>query len=701
MLEYVNILPGRVRFKSQKIYYNTKLAKNIEKYINSLYGIKSSKVNSRTGSILVVYHVDKTNLPLLRENIENALLFKKLPNSGNTSALDQYHNSRIKMQQAKRKLILWGFLYLLLKMKSLMAGKFPVSRNLNVLKVASAVTIIGGYPLLKKLFRKSVRFLPFDPDRLLEFTALSFTIVRESSKGILVLILKALDDYIKYSSEAGNHKLLLDSYQKSSRMAWIKSSNGEEVLVPADSLEIGSRYYIYPGEIVPAGGLIEEGSAIVNTLYYAGQPLLSQVKKGCQIEEGITIVSGNLKVKVTQLSHSEEKPDLSPEKLSIYTSVKAYQKRTTYIAAGAAALSYLYTGNILNAFSVMLVLSPKAASVALNSGISNYLYLLSKSNIYVKHPYTLEYTRNADKIVFDKTGTLTYGVMDIASVIILDNSYSQEDIRHIYNEWKNEVRDRTADNRQIFVGSQADMVKNKVDITSIPWDQKGNPDAAAYPIYIAVRKKPVGIILLSDTLREDSKDLISLLKMNGIQDISLLTGDEAPVAREVAARLGIRTVYSEKSRLEKAEIIETEKNNGFVMMVGDGINDVMAMRAAHVSVSFVNNACDIVKLHSDCIIYDENLLKLSDYILLTGKSYDAIRHTILLSNLYNIILGAIAFGGGLNIFAAKSLNTLNSLLVLLLNKRILLLRPSNPLYISRQLEHNQQYTLTVNHSEVL
>lgn len=703
-MEYINVLPGRVRFKSLDIYYNTKLAKYIEKYIHSLYGVKSSKVTENTGSILIVYDISKTNLKLLKDNIETALSSSIVKNNNDFKVFDKYFECIEKKKRAKKKFLLWSIFYLLLKTKISIFGKFSISRNLNILKIAAAVTIIGGYPLIKSIYKKFTKFTPNDSEILLELFALSFTVLRESSEAVLVLILKALNDYINFHSEAESRKALLDSYTENFKMAWTKSTDGTDVLISIDSLKVGEYIYVYPGEIVPATGIITEGNAIINSLYSTGQPLVSHIEKGLEINEGVAIISGYVKIKITNLPHISEKKDIPQENLSIYNKIKKFENKMTYIALGAASLSLIFTGNILNAFSVMLVLNPNATSIALNSGIKNYLYLLNKNNIYFQNPNVFENIIKIDKILFDKTGTLTYGNMKIISVASFNNKYTKNDILRISSacEIKNyhpisiTLQDyydhtdiayvessvlipskgvkATYANKDILIGSEDLMKDNNIDISLGIEKYQYYQSNSLIPIFVAINKNLVGIIVLDDILRKNSKELIHRLKNNNINDISLLTGDSNAKAQKIASQLGIDKVYSNKNYLEKAQVVKSESINKIVMMVGDGINDVMAMRAAHISVSFANSSCDTIKLHSDCIIHDDDMLALENLILLSRESYNSINRTILLSNLYNIILGSIAFGGGLNVFTAKYLNTLNSLLVLIINKRILLLK---------------------------
>jgi cation-transporting P-type ATPase C len=705
-LDCLSNLPGRVRFKSLDIYYNTDILKYVEKYINSLYGVKYARLTEKTGSILIVYDIDKTNLHLLKENIDNALSAPIIKDDIKLKNFEGYFHAITDRKMAKRKLIFWSVFYLLLKIKNSTYGKFPISRNLTVLKVASVVTIIGGYPLIKIMYKKFAKNVPTNEDVLLELAALSFTIFRESSKGILVLVLKALNDYIKFSAEVESRKALLDSYGNNYKMAWTKALNNTNILVPVDSLNIGDYVYIYTGEVVPVEGVIEEGNAVINTLYSTGQPVISHICKGLKIYEGTAIVSGDLKIKVTKLPDLSEKNDISLDKLHIYNKTKEFQDKITHFAIGTAGLSYLFTGNILNAFSVLLILSPKATSIALNCGIKNYISLLNKNHIYIRNVNTFENILNANKIIFDKTGTLTYGKMNIISITSFDNKYSEKELLRICATCESEdfhpisvtLKDSCDDidisrlhssvlipsqginanynNNEVLIGNKKLMEDNHINLLKSKEKYIDSKKEFLIPIFISINKKLAGMIVLDDIIRKDSKELINRLRYNGINNISILTGDSNAKAQQIGSQLGINKIYSNMNYLEKAQIVKDESTNGTVMMVGDGVNDVSAMRAADISVSFANSSCDKIKLHSDCIIYDDSLTRLTDLISISQKSYTAINRTILISNLYNITFGLIAFTGGLNIFIAKSLNTLNSILVLLINQRIQYIKPS-------------------------
>lgn len=610
MLHKISVLPGRVRFRSSRIYENKLLARYINSYIDCLYGINYSSANYSTGSILIVYDVEKTNCELIAENIEAAIDSKDMEKEKEIEKQEFYYKAIEKRNKSKRNFLFFGIVYLVLKIKHATVGKFSISRNVGVLKAASAVTIIGGYPLLKKLYKKFGRSVPTDADILLKLSAASFTLLRESDKGVFVLVLKNLSDYIKHSAEVQCLHTLNAGMGKTSGMAWLVLDNNEEILVSANALKSGDNIRIHKGEISPVQGEIVGGNAVINSLYSVGQPIVEHVTSGNNIQEGVTVVFGALKVKVETIPASIVKRELSLNKLNIHKKVGAYQDKVTKVALGAAGLNYILTGSMLNALSILLVLTPSATATALTNGMKNYVAALKSYSIYLKNPNTFEKIINTDSIMFDKTGTLTYGNMKSVNVDSFNDEY--------YN----------------------------ID-SELAWTT-----------------------CMKDEVRKNAHLLIDKLKYSGINDISLLTGDIYEKSCNTAEALGIQKVYAECSNEDKLSVITEANKFHTVMMVGDGVNDIDAMKAADVSISFANSACDKIKLQSDCIVFEDNIERLADLIYMSQRAHRLIKQSIAFSQIWSITLGGLAFFQYFDAFTAKSLNTINSLIVLLLNQRI-------------------------------
>lgn len=692
----LHILPGRVRAKHHGLY-DKRLSQYLCVYCDNLYGVKSCRVNCHSATILILFDADKINERVLLEHIERAVHTKH--DKMDLTPYDHYLSLMSKRNRAKRWFLIYGITYILFKIKQGFFGKFSISSNVRVLGVASVVTIVGGYPLIKGAYKRFARYLPTDADLLLSLTGLSFTILRESTKGVLVLLLKEFSDYIKYSAEVQCSRMLRQNTGKTSVMAYLRT-DGDLLLTPVQNLCLGDCIEVHKGEILSVDGEVVSGRAMVNSLYCTGQPLVSRVADGNLVFDGMSVLTGQLTVRVTKLPESNEKADLCVDDIGLYRHIQEYITHITYVSLGAAGLYYLVTHSFLSSLAIMLVLNPSAAGTAFSSGLKQYISLLDRNHVFIRHPNVMEKLVRIDHIIFDKTGTLTCGIMKIRGIELMDPSYTQSELLTICAACEADsfhpisITLQTAsenydienvqssvllpskgvvaqyENKNVLIGNQELMREYGINVCKGIYRYQNWEERLCTPVFVAIDNVLVGIIVLEDVLRDRARELIRKLKYRGIGNITLLTGDSTPKARHVASVLGIPNVYSSCTAEDKVNIVNRMKGEGTVMMVGDGVNDVLSMAAADVSTSFLDSSCDRVKLHSDCIIFEEDMTRLPDLISLSQKSYQHIQQSVLASNLYNIVFGILACFQCFDIFAAKSFNTLNSLMVLLLNQGI-------------------------------
>ncbi|MFL0196848.1 HAD-IC family P-type ATPase [Clostridium sp. WILCCON 0269] len=722
-MKEINILPGRIRFKTNKIYRNKILAKHIDIYVENMYGVKYSSVNCNTGSILVVYDEAKTNMKLIKHGIEQVLASKINHNSTDLDSYNLYYDIKGKTSKVKTKLT-WSILvYLLFKMKNSIFGKFFISSSIGALGAASAITIIGGYPLFKNVYKKFTKHIHSNSEFILKLAAVCLTVLRESTEGLLLIVLIDLSNYIKLSADLKYQRLLKHNMVTPPNTAWIITSTGDEMLTSIHSLQLNDIIYIHKGELVPVEGEILDGSSLISNLYRTGQPTVFPMSKGNTVYQGAAVLSGNLKVRITNIPQVLNKEDISFEQLNLNKRVIKFEDRIVPIAALLGITCYIFTRNILNALSIILVLCPESSELALTTGIKNYIHLLSKYNIYLRNPNTFEKIAGTSSVVFDKTGTLTYGNMEIIDVQSFDKSYTNEAILKIcasceasnyhpisvtfqnelqksHNIDKMQVtKDSSVEtefhknnyalknvqnsilipskgikaiynNHTVLIGNDKFFIENNVALDNVLDKYLHYKKNLYTPILVSLDGKLTGIIIMRESIRHSSCELISKLKLEGITNLSLLTSDSYDRGKYVADVLDINNTYGDCNDEEKLRVIEKQKIYNTVMMVGDGLNDVSAMRAADVSVSFADSSCDQVKLNSDCIIFEDNISRLNDLITLSKNSYKIIDMNIKIANLYNITFGVLALMGQFSVFAAKSIDTINSILVLVLNERI-------------------------------
>lgn len=705
-MQEVSILPNRVRFRNSSLLYNKELAKYINVYIDNLYGVKFCSVNYITASILVIYDPMKTNLQVVRKNIMQAVSSAIKNKPENIREYDIYYRLLEKRDRAKRNMVLYGLVFVGLKIKNSLFGKFFLSTNAKYLQAAAAVTIIGGYPLLKNLYCKLVKKIPADSDILLSLAALTFTITRESSKGVLVLMLKSTNDFIKYASEAECQRLLNQSMSRTSGMAWLITSSNQELLISTDELAVNDIIVLHEGETASVQGVIMEGSALVNTLYYNGQSVISRVDNKSRIYPGMSVISGSVKLKVEKIPEEFNMSQYDDKNTEIHQRVTRYQNLITPVSLVVGGLSYLRSGNIMNALAVMLSLSPSAAKTAVSSGMKSYIALLNKNRIFTRRPENLEKVVRIDHVVFDKTGTLTHGRMNLVDIRSFGSNYRKKELlkictacesKHYHpisitlqQEYKDNPDIRKVgdsvlipskgvkanyENHVVMIGSKDFMEENHIYLEDKLEQYLECENRYCTPVMIAIDGKLTGMMAFTDTIKEGSEKLVTWLRANNSCNVSLLTGDNQRKAMVTAQKLGIPHVFSNCSYEKKAEMIRKYRQMDTVMMVGDGMNDVEAMRAADVSVSYANTSSDLVKLNSDYIIFEDRMERVVDTISLSRKAYQRINQTITFSQVYNLFFGWLAFTGTIDAFAAKNFNTMNSLMVLFLNKRIEYLSP--------------------------
>ncbi|MCI1995666.1 MAG: HAD-IC family P-type ATPase [Clostridium luticellarii] len=702
----LSVLPGRVRFKCNEMYLNKELAEYIDVYTEGLYGVEYSKVNYNSGTILVLYDETKTNLKSIKGSIEQTLT-SEIDYNEVFGQYSSYHNIKHKKEIVKTNFIRSILVYLFFKIKQRIFGKFFLSGSLAMVEIASLVTIVGGYSIFRSVYNRLAGRMYPHPDVFLKLAGLILTISRESTEGLFLILLTDFKDYMKASADLKCQCLLKKSIIRPPGTAWIAADNGSEILTSVKSLQIGDTILVHEGEVIPVDGKVLEGKAAVNSLYYTGQPLVSLVEEGSKVYEGIIVMSGEIKVRILRLAEPLEKKDISVDKLHLRKKILVYENRAVSIAVVLSVLNYAATGNLLNALSIILLLCPASSELALSTALKNYVYLMSRHNIYIKNPNTFEKVATTDSVVFDKTGTLTYKDMSIAHIESFDENYTDEDLlricafcesdsckkitdtpRNMSGETDfNNVREKLEkvilvpskgistkyNNHKVLIGDDDFLRENSIVLDDV-LDRYTYYEHSLYnPMLVSVDNLVVGLIVIQENIREGACDLIKKLRSNHIDNISLATGDCCEKGRYVADKLGIENVYGRCNNDEKLQIVLKQKPRGTVMMVGDGINDILSMRAADVSVSFADCSSDYIKFNSDCIIFDEDINKLNDLIILSRKAYGTIQQNIEISNLFNILLGTLAFLGGFDAFAAKSIDTINSILVLVMNERVRLI----------------------------
>jgi cation transport ATPase len=343
-----------MRFKSPRLYKNRELCKTVQIYIENLEGIMSVEANDTIGTLLILFDENKVTGEHLIHSIEAAFIYAAEDKGRSLAVYEDYCNTVEERARVKRKIFLYSALFLLLRLKTLAFGKFSLRRNMYLIYLVSALALIRGYPLLKRL-NKLVQCFYGDAEALLEFTALILTLVRESERGVLVLLFKNINDYIMLSADCNCRRTLLKYKDRSENKSGIAVTGSQNPLLPEEEAVQGQE--VYNLKTLP----VISASSFNNSV--------------------------------------------------LYHRVSGYQHRMGPIALAAGALNLLLTGSPLRAISTLLVLSPAASELALTAGIKNYTALLAKRGIYLRNPYAIE--RLADN---NALGSATISPVDLRAM---------------------------------------------------------------------------------------------------------------------------------------------------------------------------------------------------------------------------------------------------------------------------------------------
>ncbi|EOC99513.1 HAD-IC family P-type ATPase [Caldisalinibacter kiritimatiensis] len=701
-MEVLSYVPGRIRIKEDKLYKNEEKAQLIEFCLKDISGIKKCNVNPILGTIVVKYDVNK-----MKPNILNRKI-KKLLNA-NTPYLEyinehykEYIEEEAKLKRAKKKMLVFGGIYILYKIKQFFFGKFYLSRSFPVLTMASIITITKGYPTIRNIYNKLGQYFPTNSDKLLVLVGASFTLMREGNKGTMLLFLKAFTDALQSYTELEYKKQLLRNNPNPAKLVWYCYED-KEYLIPLKALEKGDTVVFNENEVIPVVGGIIEGNALVNYMYYTGQPEVRYLRKNDKVYEGMVITSGKIKIRINKVPEIRPKPDLALKELDLKQRLSKYRKRQIYRATTMAAASYLITGTILSPLSVLLVMSPSASKVAFNAGMSNTLKLLLKHKIILRNINTIERIINAKSIVFDKTGTLTKGRLRISKVDVYDERYTEEQLLEICASCESNIHHPVAytltsdvkDNNssediiyipskgvisnykghRVVIGNESLIKEENIELSKDVTDENGN--IYYLPIYVAIDNKLCGKISMIEELENNALEVVNGLRKRRIYDISIISGDLQDNVSYIGDKLNISNCHGEFSIQDKQEYIKQKKRHGPVLMVGDGVNDTYAMKVADVSISYNTQSSEQAVQQSDCILAEKEMKLILDLLDLTQKSYSRIERNIIFSQSYNFIFGILSMLGYINPFKAKTINTMNSIISMINSGKINKLKTKN------------------------
>ena len=482
-----------------------------------------------------------------------------------------------------------------------------------------------------------------------------------------------------------------------------KIINGKEEVVSVDEIKIGDTLRILPGESVPVDGEIINGTSSLDQSIMTGESLPIDKEVGDEVFCGTMNMYGAMDIKATSLGENSSLQKLinlvkaADEKQA--PTQRIADKWATWLVPVAliiAIVAWAVTGDIERGVTVLVVFCPCALILATPTAIMAAIGQATKYGVLIKSGEALETLGALNTLVFDKTGTLTYGNLEVSDIISLNDDFSKMDITKITASceklsehplakaivrYANELEIDIEDPRNfkmhpgkgvacensygtIYAGNSKYLSENNIDVNVDTFLDKLKNEGKA-SIIIALNDDVIGLVGLSDVIREDSKSMIKSLDKLGTESI-LLTGDNTETANYFASQVGIKKVYGNLLPEEKLHWIEKLQNeNKKVCMIGDGVNDAPALKTADVSVAMGSVGSDVAIEAADIALLGDDIGKIPYLKKLSNSTLFTIKANIVISMAINAVAIICSVLGLLNPVTGAIVHNAGSCLVVL------------------------------------
>lgn len=679
-------------------------AKSIENHINTLPSVKSVNVNFSTGKMKIEHSnsVQEIISEVSKIGYQASLLGNNQQPPVEQESKKFNDNTYVVLSGV---LLAFGFI-----------GSFTgLPPLLSTILYAIAMVISGAKPVRSAFYAIKSRSL--DMNVLMSAAAIGAAIIGEWFEGATVVWLFAIGNYLQNRSIERTRNSIRNLMDLAPAEAWIKE--GTKISkVSVEEVSVGDIIVVKPGEKISLDGEIILGESSINQAPITGESIPVDKTIGDAVYAGTINEHGSLDIKVTKLAE-----DTTISK--IIQLVEEAQEKKAPTEAFVDKFASIYTPIVFIVALVMIVLPPLlglgawgewfykglellvvacpcalviSTPVAIVSAIGN----AAKNGVLIKGGTFLEKAGAITAIAFDKTGTLTEGKPKVTEIKTFNDSeevllsialtleeYSTHPIaKSIVNHANDKgiiskngdsfksivgkgvqatIQEETyyAGNLKLFEDLQVSLENVFVHVQEI--QSKGKS-----VVIIGTQQRIMGIIAVSDTIRETSATALNALKQSGVKQTVMLTGDNAGTAKLIASESNINRYFAELLPEDKVNAVRQLQNEGHkVAMVGDGINDAPALATADLGIAMGGAGTDTAMETADIILMADNLEKLPHTMKLSKKALRIIKQNIWFSIIIKVAALALIFPGYLTLWMAVLSDTGAALIVILNSIRLL------------------------------
>ena len=552
----------------------------------------------------------------------------------------------------------------------------------------AATYLIIGKNVLITAAKNILRGEVFDENFLMAIATLGAFAIGEYPEAVAVMLFFEIGEaFQKYAVER-SRKSISSLMNIRADYATVLE-NGNEIRVDPEDVEIDEIIIIKPGERVPLDGIVVDGTSFIDTSALTGESVPREITVDTEILAGAINNTGVLKVRVTKeygestvarilelVENASNKKALTEKFITkfskIYTPVVCLIALLVAVVPPLIMKDQTFSVWIYRALSLLVVSCPCALVVSVPLGIFAGIGGASKKGVLVKGGNYLEALKDVETVVFDKTGTLTKGVFKVTEIntnnidkdeLLKLAAYGESNSNHpialsIVKAYGKEINKESLINYEEISGHgiKVNIEGNEVLLGNYKLMNKFNikfneVDTIGTIVHVAINGEYKGNIVISDEIKETSKEAIETLKSIGIKNTVMLTGDNKVVADKVGKIIGLDQVYSELLPADKVEQVEKLMNikssKGKLVFVGDGINDAPVLARADIGIAMGGIGSDAAIEAADVVLMKDDPKSIVDAIKAARKTNKILWQNIIFAlAVKTIVMILVAFGIG-------------------------------------------------------
>lgn len=661
-------------------------AMTLEKYLQKMDGVIDAKINFATSKLNIEIEDDKKEiLKGLSKYIKKINPDVKINEVHEMHEHNHEHNEKV------------GLIDIILYSIGLILGLIvifvPLGVALKWIFLISAVLLMG-YKTYYKAITSLCRFR-LDENTLVTISVIGACALGESMEGMMVVALYTLGKMLESRAVNYSRKSISALINNQPEYA-VVIRDGEEIKLNPKDVKIGDTLIVKPGEKVACDGVVSKGFSHIDKRHLTGESIPVATDVGVSVASGSIVLDGVLEI-VVQSEYKDSTVSKILELVSNASNKKSktetfISKFSSYYTLGVIILSFVVWGitwavlgdistAIYRGLIFLVVSCPCAFAISVPLSYFSGIGRCSKQGILIKGSNYLDTCAKLDEVLLDKTGTLTTGDFAVSEIKTYKNTKENE-LMDVVVAGEQNSKHPIAIAICNYYGKKSKLkIENYKEIagSGIEFNVKKDKyfvgrslNSSGYT-QVDVKKNDecIGSILLSDQIKDGSKECVENLKSLNIKTM-MLTGDNKIIAQKVADEIGLDEMHAELLPDDKYNILSKEKGNGKnIAFVGDGINDAPALTLSDVGVSMGIMGSQATIESSDVVIADDNLKRIPDLIKISKRTRKIVLENIIFAGVTKftfLLLGALGITGMLMaVFAdvgVTILAILNSLRVL-------------------------------------